>query len=323
MKLDRARLSDFQIPAQFTKARGSHAPAFRGGETKRTPEGVREMAVTGIAQVERQSRQIGCSPMNPLQCCAKTKTISILMNAQTDLATENTGEMEGRDVNRRGDVIERQIFCKTRGQKQSGRFRAFTMRLRRRNAASPRPNIACAVSVSEHSIEEGQSGFFNRQAVILAREQKLAQPLVQQKSSLTAQRVPKLERLLPFSMLPEQSNGLHQNFRAEREHRTIVTALNGMRHAVGFLPVEKQNVIRVGHEITASLPLHERAGTHEDNLVRFTPLLATTRATMWPAANIRDGHHSTAVQRGNSQVSRHIPIETQTRQHRKPMNRGC
>jgi len=198
------------------------------------------MAVARIAQVERKPREIGCAALNTPQRRAKPKTVSILMNTHASLAPKNPGEMERRDVNRRGDVIERQIFCEPCGQQQSGRFNLFTMRLRRRRSAVPCPNAACAVSVSDYAVKERQRSVLNRQVVSLAREQKLAQPLLQQKNSMAAQRVPKLERLLPFGVFPEQANGFHQDFRAESEHRTIVATIDGMRHAVGFLAAKKQ-----------------------------------------------------------------------------------
>jgi hypothetical protein len=65
-------------------------------------------------------------------------------------------------------------------------------------------------------------------------------------------------------------------------------------------------VVRVGHDFSAASPLHEHAGTNEDDLVSFRTLFAATFATIRAAEDIRDGNASTVMKSGNLEVRRHL-----------------
>lgn len=85
-----------------------------------------------------------------------------------------------------------------------------------------------------------------------------------------------------------------------------------MRHAVGLVAIEKQDLVRIGNDFVAPLPLEERAGTHENDLVGFTPFLTSVPSAIRSAANIRDAYDSAAIARNDLQLRHHTPISAET-----------
>jgi hypothetical protein len=85
----------FQILAYFAKPIGTGpSPAFRRGNTKRAPECIAEMTVTGEAQVECECSQIGFLLDEPFQRRAQTQAIPILMSRNSYFLSENSREMK-------------------------------------------------------------------------------------------------------------------------------------------------------------------------------------------------------------------------------------
>jgi len=107
--------ADFQIPAHFTENTGWQLSAGRRRQPEGPVEDVRKMAVAGESQVERQPGEVRCTCVDVFQCRAETKAVAILMNTHSSPAPEDASQMERRTVNYLRNVIERQVFRKTRG----------------------------------------------------------------------------------------------------------------------------------------------------------------------------------------------------------------
>jgi len=172
----------------------------------------------------------------------------------------------------------------------------LAMRLSRRRPARSWPDAARLIGIRDHCGKEMECGLFDRQFVSRAGKQKAAKPLMQEKVALAAQRQVKLKRLLPGVAGRECFDGFAEKLRKKGKDRAIVTTANRVRYPVAFVPVEKQHVVRIGHDFPTTPSFHKHARAHENDLVRFRIFFAATLATVRTAAHIRNGNRSAVME---------------------------
>jgi hypothetical protein len=290
----------FQIPAHFTEPAGGLLAAGRGRQTERTMERIGKVAVTGKAQIQRKPGKVGGSRVNAIQRSVETQAPAILVNAQARFATENAGEMKRRTVHQAGDVIEGEVFGEASCQQQACHLRVPPMRFGGPCAATTsRLDAACLISAGEYSIQKIQGGFLNCQLVFFPGEQEATKSLEPKKVPLADQSLRELECLALGAVGGKCADGLEQSFGGKCKRGAIIAAFHRVPDAIGFVPVEEQNLIRVGDEFPASLTPDKDAAAHADDLVSFTAFLAAAFAGMWPTSDVGYGNTLAAIEPGD------------------------
>ena len=92
----------------------------------------------------------------------------------------------------------------------------------------------------------------------------------------------------------------------EAERRAIVTARNGMSHAIRLLPIEKEHASRFRHDLSTRGELQNKNATpREDETVRRGPLFAAALRAMRTAHGVTDGDKRAAEKEVRANVIRH------------------
>ena len=86
-------------------------------------------------------------------------------------------------------------------------------------------------------------------------------------------------RKIPIGAVPDcwinTADVIGEGMLLEAERRAIVTARNGMSHAIRLLPIEKEDASRFRHDLSTRGELQNKNATpREDETVRRGPLFA-------------------------------------------------
>ncbi len=265
------------------------------------------MGVTGKPQVQGELRQAALVLHQALQGQAQAKAIQIAMKGQSHVPAEHPDEMKRGAMNFPGDVPEEDSLSDAAVEHDTGRLRPLSVRLGGARAHPRRLFSPRGVTFTEHGIQQPQGDLVRSQGIGWFRKEDLPQSLTQKKRARRKRAMRMRERAIGagFALVPVDAHRFIEHLGRKMEGRAIIAARDGMTHPVGFQAIEKQGTVRIADRLGPPEVPYEDPPPRDGDAVREGGFLRTASRLLRPAANVRDAHHGTAVQRMKLQVVGH------------------
>src|SRR5262249_21998310 len=100
------------------------------------------------------------------------------------------------------------------------------------------------------------------------------------------------------------SDAFEQQFRSKLEHCAIIAAIHRMSDTVWFRLVEKQNMIRVGHELASCDLFQKHSRAREDNMMSVRMFFRAMLPAFRAADDVVNRDAPAAIKRMGAQAHR-------------------
>jgi hypothetical protein len=234
--------------------------------------------------------QVWRTVSNFVESAAQTHTVEVSVDGGSGFPSKKPGQMKRRTENGPGETAQRQPFAKCFREDNARSMDQFAMRLPC-GTAFGRRGVSVRTSRPRAGLAQQKgSAFFRAKGVRCLAQQILPEPMQNKRHRRRC-----VDRCDPKWSWPLHggwivvAQKLNQRFIIKADGSAVVTSTHRMGDPIRFVPVEKMDTSRIGHDVVAPAPAFDkkpRSRKHQYLPGRF--FFRSKRGVGRPTAPVRD-----------------------------------